>query len=95
MNTQHHKNTLKIHVETIHEKYTRFGCKICEYVAPHNSALKTMLYLGILNPNHQNVVYASTNLASIKKHEAAVHDKKKSFQCRHCPHSAFAKGHLQ
>ena len=56
---------------------------------------KTMLYLGILNPNHQNVVYASTNLASIKKHEAAAHDKKKSFQCRHCPHSAFAKGHLQ
>ena len=54
-----------------------------------------MLYLGILNPNHQNVVYASTNLANIKKHEAAVHDKKKSFQCRHCPHSAFAKGHLQ
>ena len=56
---------------------------------------KNMLYLGILNPNHQNVVYASTNLANIKKHEAAVHDKKKSFQCRHCPHSAFAKGHLQ
>ena len=50
-----------------------------------------MLYLGILNPNHQNVVYASTNLANIKKHEAAVHDKKKSFQCRHCPHSAFAR----
>ena len=60
------KNTLKIHVETIHEKYTRFGCKICEYVAPHNNALKTMLYLGIPNPNHQNVVYASTNLANIK-----------------------------
>ena len=41
--------------------------------------------------NYKNVVYASTNLASIKKHEAAVHDKKKSFQCRHCPHSAFAR----